>query len=84
MREGQADEVASWVAQLEDDAGVSPIWEVLFQLMCCPVPQVRHARRAVGMGCRVGDGSTAGFNMNAGFFQRGKLQWWISILDDVR
>ena len=40
MREGQADEVASWVSQLEEDAGVAPIWEVLVQLMCCPVPQV--------------------------------------------
>ena len=41
MGQGAPDEVASWVRQLEEEAGVAPIWEVLVQLMCCPVPQVR-------------------------------------------
>jgi Nuclear pore complex scaffold, nucleoporins 186/192/205 len=39
MLEGSPDEVASWIRQLDDEAGVAPSWEVLFQAMCCPVPQ---------------------------------------------
>eukprot|EP00887_Chlorella_sp_A99_P002898 scaffold6.g2898.t1 len=39
MGEGAADEVPTWLRQLEEDAGVSPVWEALFQAMCCPVPQ---------------------------------------------
>lgn len=39
MREGSPEEVDAWVRQLESDAGVAPCWEVLFQAMCCPVPQ---------------------------------------------
>jgi len=40
MSEGSPDEVASWLRILEDEAGgVSPIWEILFQAMCSPVPQ---------------------------------------------
>lgn len=32
-----------WLRQLEEDAGVAPVWEVLFQAMCCPVPQASAA-----------------------------------------
>jgi hypothetical protein len=39
MLEGHPDEVASWIRQLDDDAGVAPSWEILYQAMCCPVPQ---------------------------------------------
>lgn len=39
MLEGSPDEVASWTRQLDEEAGVAPSWEVLFQAMCCPVPQ---------------------------------------------
>ena len=28
-----------WLQELEEDAGVSPCWEVLFEAMCSPVPQ---------------------------------------------
>lgn len=39
MLEGNPDEVASWVRLLDDEAGIAPSWEILFQVMCCPVPQ---------------------------------------------
>jgi len=39
MQRGPVDEVLSWVRQLDNEAGVSPSWELLFQTMCCPVPQ---------------------------------------------
>lgn len=54
MSESAADEVATWLQQLEDDAGVSPVWEVLFQIMCCPVPQDLKAAtdRAIAALCR--------------------------------
>ena len=39
MAEGRLEEVLTWLRQLEEDAGVAPVWEVLFQAMCCPVPQ---------------------------------------------
>ncbi|KAL4441042.1 hypothetical protein ABPG77_010473 [Micractinium sp. CCAP 211/92] len=39
MAEGRVEEVLMWLRQLEEDAGVAPVWEVLFQAMCCPVPQ---------------------------------------------
>jgi len=40
MSEGSPDEVASWLGILEDEAGgISPLWEILFQAMCSPVPQ---------------------------------------------
>ncbi|KAL4457392.1 hypothetical protein ABPG75_012257 [Micractinium tetrahymenae] len=39
MTEGRVEEVLMWLRQLEEDAGVAPVWEVLFQAMCCPVPQ---------------------------------------------
>ena len=42
MCEGRVEEAATWLRQLEEDAGVAPVWEVLFQAMCCPVPQVRR------------------------------------------
>lgn len=39
MSEGRVEEVLTWLRQLEEEAGVAPVWEVLFQAMCCPVPQ---------------------------------------------
>lgn len=39
MRHGAADEVLSWLQLLEAESGVSPCWEILFESMCCPVPQ---------------------------------------------
>lgn len=40
MSEGSPDEVASWLRILEDEAGgISPVWEIIFQAMCSPVPQ---------------------------------------------
>ena len=41
MSEGRVEEALSWLRQMEEDAGVAPAWEVFFQAMCCPVPQVR-------------------------------------------
>ena len=43
MLEGNPDEVASWVRLLDDEAGIAPSWEILFQVMCCPVPQTLKA-----------------------------------------
>jgi len=39
---GEADEgdVAAWMRQLEDEEGLSPLWEVFFQIAAYPVPQV--------------------------------------------
>ena len=41
MAGGAAGAVVGWVHALEEEVGVAPLWEVLFQLMCYPVPQVR-------------------------------------------
>lgn len=50
ISEGRVEEVLMWLRQLEEDAGVAPIWEVLFQAMCCPVPQAsRLARPLFGL-----------------------------------
>lgn len=43
MCEGSPEEVAAWLRQLEEDAGIAPSWEVLVQVMCCPVPQALKA-----------------------------------------
>ena len=42
---GEADEgdVVGWMRQLEDEEGLSPLWEVFFQIAAYPVPQVRVA-----------------------------------------
>lgn len=40
MRDGAPGAVAAWLHALEEAAGVAPLWEVFFQLMCHPVPQV--------------------------------------------
>ncbi|KAK9838304.1 hypothetical protein WJX81_003260 [Elliptochloris bilobata] len=39
MAGGAPGAVAGWVRALEEEVGVAPLWEVLFQLMCHPVPQ---------------------------------------------
>ena len=36
-------DVLQWLHELEEDAGVSPCWELLFEAMCCPVPQTLKA-----------------------------------------
>ena len=33
--------VIAWMHVLEEETGARPLWEVMFQLMCHPVPQVR-------------------------------------------
>lgn len=43
MAGGAPAAAASWVAALEQEVGVAPLWDVLFQLMCYPVPQARPA-----------------------------------------
>ena len=40
LRNAEAGEMEERVRQLEGIAGVAPLWELLFQLMCFPVPQV--------------------------------------------
>ncbi|KAK9829639.1 hypothetical protein WJX72_007011 [[Myrmecia] bisecta] len=39
IQEGSEADVVAWVHTLEEDIQASPLWEVLFQLMCHPVPQ---------------------------------------------
>lgn len=39
MSQCHPDEAVIWIQQLEEEAGVTPVWEIFFQLMCCPVPQ---------------------------------------------
>lgn len=34
--------VIAWMHVLEEETGARPLWEVMFQLMCHPVPQVSH------------------------------------------
>lgn len=43
MAGGVPGAAAGWVHALEQEVGVAPLWEVLFQLMCYPVPQARSA-----------------------------------------
>lgn len=38
MTNSSTKDVIHWLQELEDDSGVSPSWEVLFEAMCCPVP----------------------------------------------
>ena len=33
--------MVAWMRQLEDEEGLSPLWEVFFQIAAYPVPQVR-------------------------------------------
>ena len=46
---GSAGQRAARLAAWEQSAQVAPLWELLFQLMCCPVPQVRFPMRPVCM-----------------------------------
>lgn len=39
MLHSNVDVIPSWLHKLDDEAGVSPSWEIFFQAMCCPVPQ---------------------------------------------
>lgn len=55
MSQGTPDEVFSWLRQLDDIAGVSPCWELLFRVMSCPVPQALKAaldRAIAAISCR--------------------------------
>lgn len=40
MRDAADGQVVSWMRTLEEESGIVPLWEVMFQLMCHPVPQV--------------------------------------------
>ena len=40
MRDAADGQVISWMRTLEEESGIVPLWEVIFQLMCHPVPQV--------------------------------------------
>lgn len=37
---GNPQRVGAWLGQWEAGCGVAPLWELLLQLMCYPVPQV--------------------------------------------
>ena len=39
-----ASPVIAWMHVLEEETGARPLWEVMFQLMCHPVPQVSTAQ----------------------------------------
>ena len=39
MVNGTEEEAMSWIHLLDEDCSVSPCWELLFETMCCPVPQ---------------------------------------------
>lgn len=39
MSNGPLDEALKWIQDLEEECGVAPSWEILFEAMCCPVPQ---------------------------------------------
>jgi len=41
FRDGAASQVGGWMSELQSESSISPLWEVMFQLMCHPVPQVR-------------------------------------------
>jgi len=41
FRDGAASQVGAWISELQSESSISPLWEVMFQLMCHPVPQVR-------------------------------------------
>ena len=43
FRDCDPNQVEGWVQDLEEQSQISPLWEVLFQLMCHPVPQVTNA-----------------------------------------
>lgn len=40
FRDCDPNQVEGWVRDLEGQSQISPLWEVFFQLMCHPVPQV--------------------------------------------
>ena len=39
MTNGPLTRTLEWIQDLEEDCGVAPSWEILFEAMCCPVPQ---------------------------------------------
>ena len=42
FRDCDSSQVEGWVSTLEEQSQITPLWEVFFQLMCHPVPQVQH------------------------------------------
>ena len=40
FRDGAASQIGSWISELQSESSITPLWEVMFQLMCHPVPQV--------------------------------------------
>ena len=53
LRNGPPQRVPAWVADWETQSLVTPLWELLFQLMCHPVPQARP-ETCVHLGFRKG------------------------------
>ena len=41
FRDCDSSQVEGWVSTLEEQSQITPLWEVFFQLMCHPVPQVQ-------------------------------------------
>lgn len=39
MTNGPPARTLEWIQDLEEDCAVAPSWEILFEAMCCPVPQ---------------------------------------------
>ena len=52
LRNAEAGEMEERIRQLEVIAGVAPLWELLFQLMCFPVPQVNPQNPLWARVCR--------------------------------
>ncbi|DBA92469.1 TPA: hypothetical protein ACH3X1_002702 [Trebouxia sp. C0004] len=51
FRDGAPSQVGAWISELQSESSISPLWEVMFQLMCHPVPQKLKAacNEAIGV-----------------------------------
>ncbi|KAL0044481.1 hypothetical protein WJX82_009054 [Trebouxia sp. C0006] len=51
FRDGAASQVGGWMSELQSESSIGPLWEVMFQLMCHPVPQKLKAacNEAIGV-----------------------------------
>lgn len=45
VEQGAREHVAVWLREMEEVVGVNPLWELLLQLLCYPVPSVRRMMR---------------------------------------
>lgn len=50
LSEASLADVEAWRLELEGVTNVRPLWEIFFQLMCHPVPQVRNDLQGPGTG----------------------------------